>query len=92
MMAKEDDHAQLVVALHRIDEMEKKIAENKAEFTKLHENNVSEIVELKKKLGYYDRMALKWGSLCIGFVSFGALASMGLDRIKEKLLQLIAAW
>jgi len=76
-----EDHTLLALALQRIEYLEKGHAENQAE-----------IKELKDKLGYYDRMALKWGSLCIGFVSFGALASMGFDRIKEKLLYWITAW
>lgn len=76
-----DDHTQLALALHRIDHLEKG-----------HASNEAKIKELEKKLGYYDRMALKWGSLCIGFVSFGALASMGFDRLKEKLLHLIMSW
>lgn len=71
----DDDHTKLALALHRLSYLEKG-----------HEANRAEIEELKRKLSYYDRMSLKWGSFCFGALAFGALLAMGVDKAKDKII------
>lgn len=45
-----------------------------------------EIAELKKKVAYYDKMALKWGSFLMGVLFLGALLASGIDKLKDKII------
>lgn len=47
-----------------------------------------EVIELKKNISYYDRLAAKWGGVCMGAIAFGAILGGGFDKIKDKLISL----
>lgn len=38
------------------------------------------------RLGYYDKVSLRWGSFCLGALTLGALIWAGADKVKEKVL------
>ena len=46
----------------------------------------ADLTDLQIKLAYYDRMALKWGYLAMGALTIAALATMGADKLKDKIL------
>ena len=49
--------------------------------------NANEKVEaLQERVGYYDKMALKWGSFCLGMVFLGGLLWAGVDKLKDRIL------
>lgn len=43
-------------------------------------------MELKEKVTYYDRLALRWGGIIIGAVTLGAIITMGFDKFRDKVL------
>lgn len=45
----------------------------------------AKVKDLEKRLGYYDKLALKYGSACLGALALGALLGGGLDKIKDKI-------
>lgn len=73
--------------------LEVQVAELRVRFENEKARLEAEIAELKtevegleERLTYYDRAALKWGSIGIGALSLGALMMMGLDKAKDKII------
>lgn len=62
------------------------IAGLKAELVAAKAEMKAENAALEKKLSYYDKMALKWGGFCLGFLTFGAFLWAGVDKLKDKVL------
>jgi hypothetical protein len=68
---------------------ETRLATLEADFRNEHERVEAlkaEIVLLEKRISYYDRMALKWGSVSIGALTIGAFGVMGFDKAKDKII------
>ncbi len=76
-----DDHTSLALVMQRLEYLEA-----------AHERNAEKIAQHEKKLSYYDRNAIKWGSFCLGMLSFGAVMTMGFDKLKEKILHWVMSW
>lgn len=60
-----------------------------AELQKVNEKQDEELATLKNRMRKYDNMATKWGGFILGMVTVGVLLSSGIEKVRDKFLDMM---